>query len=437
MEKKIFIITLFILGLLAWPSALARGADFGLASTKDTYEVGETVPIKILVASPNQAVNAVSGVVSFASNKLQAMALIKTGSVVNMWVQEPSYYNADGQVNFEGIILNPGYAGGGGTVLTVNFKAKASGQTNISFANGSILANDGVGRNILRKLGQISLTIIPASTKIVVPASAKLTAKPSITATTSNLDITPPEQLAIIEIESPNPKQARFSFSAEDRESGIDYYQFSVDDLVVGRLPFNSDNFETPDRIVGAHQLKITVVDKAGNRTEETVNFIINNRSGLFGLNFFTADNGGLIIIFLVIGLIILLVLIILLLLLRNWRRPVLPQLDQAEPLVTAKIIFRGQAEATEAVVLLRNGQIVAETKPGADNMFEFALANLPAGLQHFALVAVETLGNPTLTQNYPVMLSAGASIVISGVDIRRTVENFIKKDINYPERNV
>lgn len=455
-EKKIFVGVIFVFGLLIWPSALAWGADFGLSSAKITYEVGETVPVKIYVASPGQASNAVSGVVSFSAGKLQVTALAKADSVVNMWVQEPSYYNAEGQVNFEGVILNPGYTGGSGLILTINFKARAPGQTKISFANGSILANDGAGTNILKKLGQISLTIVPVSTKAVTSVSAKLPVKTLTTATTSNLDLTPPEQLAIIEIESMNPKRARFSFSAEDRLSGIDYYQFSIDDLVVGRLPYGANVYETPDQTAGTHRLKILVADKAGNRVEETVNFEISQKDW-FNLGLFTANNGGMIIIALMAGLFILLILfIIFLILLKSLRRlfalekelkqvktsapeievPTLKP-DQEELPPTAKIIFRGQAEATQAVVLLRNGQIVAETKPGADNIFEFALANLPAGLQHFALVAVEALGNPALTQDYPVMLSAGASITVSGVNIKRTVTNIIKKDINYLEPNV
>lgn len=451
--KKILIGAFLTIGFLSWPSALVWGADFSLTTAKNTYEVGETIPVKIILTSPSQASNAVSGVVSFSADKLRATSLSKTNSVINMWVQEPSYYNDDGQVNFEGVILNPGFTGSNGTVLTINFQARAPGQAQVSFANGSILANDGVGTNILKKLGQISLTIVPATAKVITPGPApkKPIKVTPVATTTPVLDNTPPEQLAIIEISSLDPARARFYFSASDSGLGVDYYQFSVDDLVVGRLPFGSDTFETPDEVVGLHRLTIAVVDKAGNRIEETINFVI-NKQGLFGLSFLTASNGGLLIIFLIIFLAIILILIVFVILLRNLRRWLAfkheekpaPEIYIENPSSSAKIVFRGQAELTETVVLMRNGQIVAETKPGADHLFEFTLDNLPTGLHHFSVVAVEALGNPVLTQNYPVMLSANASIVVSGINIKTPhlsrppiVENLIKKDINYPEPNV
>jgi hypothetical protein len=461
-KKKVFLIALFISGLLLCPGSFALAADFGLSSGKSTYEVGESIPVRIYVASPTQASNAVSGVVSFPTDKFQVASLSKTSSVVNMWVQEPSYFNADGQVNFEGVVLNPGYKGSGGTILTVNFKARTTGTAKLSFANGSILANDGEGTNILKKLGQLSLTIVPASVKKETPPPPAIKiavpAKPIVvkTATTSPLDITPPEQLAIIEIDSANAKRARFSFSASDELSGIDHYQFSVDDLVVGRLPANADIYETPGQVSGIHRLTIMVVDKAGNSTEQTVNFEIKKTSFL-NLGLFTTSNGGTLILILVGALIILLILVILLVLLKSLRRlfvlereltqvkaPIIstsvaespaPKSYQETSPVTAKILFRGKSELTQAVVLLRNGQIVAETKPGADNIFEFTLDNLPAGFQHFSLVALEAIGNPSLTQDYPVMLSAGASIVVSGIEIK--LPRSPQKDFNYSEPNV
>ncbi len=450
-EKKVFIISIFILGLFCWPEALVLAADFGLSSTKKTYEVGETFSVKVYVASPGQSSNAASGVVNYSADRLQVTSLSKTGSVINMWVQEPAYFNSDGQVNFEGLVLNPGFSGSAGTVLTINFKARTVGSTKITFANGSILANDGEGTNILKKLGQLSLTIVPATIKKEVTPSPQ--AKPPVLnkIATSTLDTTPPEQLAIIEIEATSPKKARFSFSASDSLSGVDSYQFSIDDLVVGRLPYGANVYETPEETPGLHRLKIIVSDRAGNQTEETINFEISKES-FFGFSLPFADNSGVLIVAMIASFVVFLFLIFFLLLLRSLRRLGAsgkePRPSPEASLAPAKIIFRGQAEATRAVVLLRNGQIVAETKPGADNIFEFTIDNLAPGLQHFSVVALEALGNPALTQDYPVMLSAGASIVVSGVDIKlprfvqmsspsTSVENFGKRDINYPEPNV
>lgn len=464
-EKKSIAYFLFLVFLLC--PFLVWGADFSLLVPKNTFEVGENIPVKIILNSPSQATNAVSGVISFSAGFLQVSSLSKVNSVVNMWVQEPSYYNSDGQVNFEGVTLNPGFTGQAGTILTVNFKAKTSGQTKISFSNGSILANDGEGTNILKKLGQVSFNVIPATIKkIEVNSPAKTTPKLETpakvdklaTSTKPDLDINPPEQLAIIEVDSTNPRRARFSFSAQDAQSGIDYYQFSVDGLIAGRLPSSANTYETKDLNSGPHQLRILVVDKNKNQIESLVDFEI-AKENLFGLNALKLNDLNLITLGFVV-LIIVLILLLIYFIFKSVRRLFLLEKELAQvkalgnenylktlpedPTLKARIVFRGQAEETQAVVLMRNGQIVAETKPGADQQFEFTLDNLPTGFHHFSVVAVEALGNPTLTQDYPTMLSAGASILVSGISVKKaykinvkTVENFAQKDVNYHEHNV
>ena len=93
--------------------------------------------------------NAASGVVSFPQDKLQVVSLSKSGSIFNLWVQEPSFFNGTGTISFEGIVLNPGFMGSAGKIITVNFRAKSSGNVSLSFSSGSVLANDGKGTNIL------------------------------------------------------------------------------------------------------------------------------------------------------------------------------------------------------------------------------------------------------------------------------------------------
>lgn len=157
-------IKFFLLILVLFP-AIALSADLKVSVSKSEVVVGELISTRILVSTPDQAANALSGVLSFNPSKLQVVSLSKSGSVVNLWVTEPDFSNAKGQVSFEGAILNPGFTGGAGTVLTVNFKAKETGSANISFANGSVLANDGQGTSILKKLGQALILIkTPAPT---------------------------------------------------------------------------------------------------------------------------------------------------------------------------------------------------------------------------------------------------------------------------------
>ncbi|MCD4760678.1 hypothetical protein K8R42_02150, partial [bacterium] len=74
-----------------------------------------------------------------------------------------------GKVNFEGIVLNPGYTGSAGKILTVGFRTKASGTANLTFSSGSVLANDGQGTNILTGMGSASFAIEVTTTGPVAP----------------------------------------------------------------------------------------------------------------------------------------------------------------------------------------------------------------------------------------------------------------------------
>ncbi len=153
---------IFLIGaiLLFYFIALpAYSADLKLSFNKNEVSVGDTVSARVYLASPGEATNAVSGVISFDPKKLQVSSLSKSGSVVNLWVEEPGFSNTRGQVSFEGAILNPGFSGSAGTIININFKARAEGNVSLGFINGSILANDGQGTSILKKLGTATLVI--------------------------------------------------------------------------------------------------------------------------------------------------------------------------------------------------------------------------------------------------------------------------------------
>ncbi len=140
---------------------IASAATIYLTPSTIATKAGNAFNLNVLVESSVQNINAISGVITFPADKLEVTGLNKSGSIVSLWVQEPSYSNSSGTVNFEGIVLNPGYQGAGARLLTITFRAKAAGNAEISFRSGSILANDGKGTNILVGLGKTTVTINP------------------------------------------------------------------------------------------------------------------------------------------------------------------------------------------------------------------------------------------------------------------------------------
>src|SRR3989344_4383466 len=162
--KVIFIFALFILAPLS-----AHAATLNFSPPSGSYNVGSTFSVNVTVESVGQAMNAVSGVVSFPWDKLEVVSISKQGSILSLWPADPSFSNSAGTVSFEGIVLNPGYIGASGKILTITFRARSVGTANLSFSSGSVLANDGTGTNILNGMRVAVFTLTSAGETPPVP----------------------------------------------------------------------------------------------------------------------------------------------------------------------------------------------------------------------------------------------------------------------------
>jgi hypothetical protein len=156
--SKILIFFAFLLLPLS-----AKAATLFVSPSSGTYKPGDSFSVSIYTSSADQAMNAASGILSFPKDTLEVVSISKGGSIFSLWTQEPSFSNTAGTVNFEGIVLNPGFIGGSGKILTVNLKVKSSGTASLRLSSGSILANDGLGTNILSGLGSAQMTIVSSA----------------------------------------------------------------------------------------------------------------------------------------------------------------------------------------------------------------------------------------------------------------------------------
>jgi hypothetical protein len=177
---KVFVGTVFFFSIFLGLSIRAEAASLSLVSVGGavTVSVGQLFSVNAVASTVSgEAMNAVSGTVSFPPSALQLVSIDKTGSIVNFWIGEPSISNTSGQAKFEGGIYNPGYTGAQGKVATMLFRAKTAGTVDIAFLDASILANDGLGTNILTQAKPLRLTVIPAAQ---VPVSQPTTSTPEV-----------------------------------------------------------------------------------------------------------------------------------------------------------------------------------------------------------------------------------------------------------------
>lgn len=166
-----------ILFIVVGGAKAANTASLYFSPAAGSYTAGKTFSVGVYIKSQDQAMNAASGVISFSKDKLEIISLSKGGSIFSLWVQEPSFSNSAGTINFEGIVLNPGFSGSGGKIMTINFKVKSAGQAALNFSSGSILANDGAGTNILGGMGLGNYQLAAATVSPEPPVEQKLEKK--------------------------------------------------------------------------------------------------------------------------------------------------------------------------------------------------------------------------------------------------------------------
>ena len=153
MKKVFLLLILLILSLRVASPLHGASASLYLSPSSGTYTVGNKFSIQVKVNSGGVAINTADGNLIFDPDKLEVVSISKTGSIFTLWVQNPVFSNSAGTIEFAGGKPSPGFTGASGTIITITFRGKTSGRANLSFASGSVLADDGIGTNILVKMG--------------------------------------------------------------------------------------------------------------------------------------------------------------------------------------------------------------------------------------------------------------------------------------------
>jgi hypothetical protein len=144
-------------------SPVAEAATLYLSPASGNFHENENFTVSVFVDS-DTAVNAVQGTVSFPTEYLGVISVKSDGnSIVDLWVRKPSFSNSgtSGNVYFEGMALNPGFTGSNGRVFDIIFRVKKEGRAEIDFSESSVLANDGLGTNVLTSNGKADVSLLP------------------------------------------------------------------------------------------------------------------------------------------------------------------------------------------------------------------------------------------------------------------------------------
>lgn len=204
--EKLKILIIFFGLIFAYPTG---AASLYLSPSGGTFTVDENFTVTLYVSDLEQAINATQTIINFPPDKLEIMDISKENSIINLWIREPIGSNLNGVIQLEGISLNPGFIGSQGKIASFIFKIKNSGEAALNISQGSVLANDGFGTEILKSTSGAKFNLAAATppptveqptipTKEIAPpiTKEKITPKPKPKIETTSLippKIEPPE----------------------------------------------------------------------------------------------------------------------------------------------------------------------------------------------------------------------------------------------------
>ncbi len=160
-KKQIIFFAVGFLFLFALP---AQAANLYFSPSTGSFNKGENFTVGVYIDAET-SINAVQSSIIFPTEYFEAIKIeSNTNSIIDLWVQKPSFSNAGvfGNAQFEGVILNPGFIGSKGKIISIVFRVRKEGTANLNFSEFSVLANDGFGTNLPVSIGKAGFTFLYA-----------------------------------------------------------------------------------------------------------------------------------------------------------------------------------------------------------------------------------------------------------------------------------
>lgn len=137
----------------------AQSATVFFSPASQTIIEGSTFDVSAHLNTNKNSINTMDLTIIFPPDKLQIVRPSAGASLIQLWVEPPSYSNTNGTARFAGIIPN-GIVTQSGLITTITFKALTTGIATIGFATSSkIFANDGLGTEVKSAFGRGVFTI--------------------------------------------------------------------------------------------------------------------------------------------------------------------------------------------------------------------------------------------------------------------------------------
>lgn len=160
---------ILLVNLLFFSCPSAEAATLYLSSNASSLAVGETMTLYVILNSQGEAVNNAEVTVRFPTDLIDVVSVSKGGSILSLWVEDPSFSNSSGVISFNGGIPTPGFVGSQGSLISILIRAKKVGRAELSFSGAAVRANDGLGTDVLAGQSGKVLTIVAKEEPVVKP----------------------------------------------------------------------------------------------------------------------------------------------------------------------------------------------------------------------------------------------------------------------------
>jgi hypothetical protein len=137
---KNLVILLILIGLTFVPlsfAGAASGVSLFLTPAEGNYKVGDSINVSVMINTGEETINAVKATLNFSEN-LEVQNVSKSGSILGLWVEDPSYDNTAKTISFGGAGAGTTYKGSAGKLISVTLKAKEAGERKIEFTSSSV-----------------------------------------------------------------------------------------------------------------------------------------------------------------------------------------------------------------------------------------------------------------------------------------------------------
>jgi hypothetical protein len=163
LKFKISLWLTFSLAVFVFLPTLSLAATLSITPSTGVYLAGSTFTTRLVVNTNGQSVNAAEGTIKFNPQELTVVSVDRSNSIFNLWVTEPVFSNTAGTITFSGGMPS-GYKGASGAIFNITFRTKNSASAKVTLSSGAVLANDGLGSNVLSGMSGGTYTIQAEST---------------------------------------------------------------------------------------------------------------------------------------------------------------------------------------------------------------------------------------------------------------------------------